>query len=571
MKRMEEPMAKREVRDKLFRDYWHSVFLKAMGFCNKEITSPRIAVVNSWSEQSPGHIHLRDLADAVKAGIRLAGAMPFEMNVLGPCSGMAGTWHDLAYYDLPQREVILNSIETGIKVGWCDGWVGLCTCDKIVPAMLMAAIRLDKPCLIVTGGPMLPGNYKGEWLAVGKGFAVAYPKYHDGTLKEEELDKITYAAGGACGSCAEMTTGNSMQIMAESLGLALPGTSMVPAAMSRRKIVAKEAGMQIVKLAQEKITPSQIITEKSMKNAIAVDMAVAGGTNSIIHLQALAWEGKLNITLDTWAEYSRKVPTICPIAPTGPHSLIEFHEAGGVPAVMNEIKDFLSLDCLTVSGKTVKENIKDCRSSNPEVIRSINRPLYEEGSIAILKGNLAPRGAVIRHTVVKNKKLLKKDYTAKVFDYYEEALDAVYSGEPKTINAGDAIVCRYEGPQGGPAMAEILTVVQALITMGKEDVAVITDGRFSGLTTDFPAIGHVCPEAHVGGPLAIVQDGDIIKLDVPERRLDLKLDDNEIKRRLKKWTPSHTKDVEGVLAIYSKLALQADNGACWETRISVNN
>jgi dihydroxy-acid dehydratase len=563
-KKKENRMAKREVRDKLFRDYWHSVFLKAMGFCEKEIASTRIAVVNSWSEQSPGHIHLRDLGDAVKAGIRLAGAMPFEVNVLGPCSGLAENEHDVSYYDLPQREVILNSIETAIKVGYCQGWIGLCTCDKIVPAMLIAAIRLNKPCLIVTGGPMIPGKYQDDWLAIGKGFTIAYPKFKAGTLKEEELRAMTCAAGNCAGSCAEMTTGNSMQIMAESLGLAMPGTSMIPAAVAYKKMMAKEAGMQIVKLALDQVTPSQIVTEEAMRNAIAVDMAVGGGTNSLLHLQALAWEAKKNITLDTWAEYSRKIPTICAIAPNGPFSLIDFHEAGGVPAVMNEIRNHLDLNVLTASGKTLKENIKGCKSLNRDVIRPLSDPLSKEGSIAILKGNLAPRGAVIRHTVVTNKKLLKKTYRAKVFDSYEEAVDAIFTDKPKSIQAGDAIVCRYEGPRGGPAMAEVLMVIHSLIAAGKKDVAVITDGRFSGLTRDFPAIGHVCPEAQVGGPIAIVRDGDLISLDLPRRRLELKVDEKEMKKRFERWKPPQ-KNVSGILTVYRRLALQADNGACWET------
>jgi dihydroxy-acid dehydratase len=309
------------------------------------------------------------------------------------------------------------------------------------------------------------------------------------------------------------------------------------------------------------------VTEEAMRNAIAVDMAVGGGTNSLLHLQALAWEAKKNITLDTWSEYGRKIPTICAIAPNGPFSLIDFHEAGGVPAVMNEIRNYLNLNVLTVSGKTLKENIKGCKSVNREVIRPLNDPLSQEGSIAILRGNLAPRGAVIRHTVVRNKQLLKKNYTAKVFDSYEDAVDAIFTDKPKSIEPGDVIVCRYEGPRGGPAMAEVLMVIHSLIAAGKKDIAVITDGRFSGLTRDYPAIGHVCPEAQVGGLLAIVRDGDTIRLDLPERKLELKVDEAEINKRFQRWKPP-AKNVSGILAIYRKLALQADNGACWETTSS---
>ena len=470
MDRNVDLMKSKTNRDKMFRDYWHRVFFKAMGFCNKEIESKRIAVVNSWSEQSPGHVHLRGLADAVKAGVRLGGAMPFEINVLGPCSGLAETWTDLAYYDLPQREIILNSIETAIKVGACEGWVGLCTCDKIVPAMIMAAIRINKPCIIVTGGPMLPGYYKNDWVAVGKGASIIYDKALSNSLDFNSLDEVTYAAGNACGSCAELTTGNSMQIITEALGLALPGSSMIPGAIALKTISAKEAGLQIMNLVEKDLKPKDIVTEASMKNAMAVEMAVAGGTNSIVHMQAIAYEGNFDITMDTWSEVSRKIPTLCSIAPSGPHSLIDFYEAGGVPALMNEIKDFLNIDSLTVSGKNTGENISNYMKPNDEVIRSVENPIYHEGSIAILKGNLAPRGAVIRHTIVKDKALLKKSYNAKVFNSFEDALDSIYTGKEKKVETGDIVVCRYEGPRGGPAMAEILIVVQALSAMQMKGV-----------------------------------------------------------------------------------------------------
>lgn len=546
--------------DRKMLGFQQSALFKAMGYTSDQIKKSRIAIVNSWSEQSPGHFHLRELSKAITLGVTAAGATAFEINVLGPCSSFAGNTDDLVHYDMPQRETICNSIETGLRVGWCDGWVGLATCDKIVPAMLMAALRLNRPCLIVLGGSMIPGHYQGEWVALGRGGNIFAENQ---AIDPEAFEELTSACGTCSGACSEMTTGSTMMVMTEALGMGLPYSSTVPAAMAEIKQRAYQAGEQIVKLVKNNIRPSDIITEKSIENAIKVDMAVCGATNSVLHLQALAHETKLKITLDTWDRISQKTPVLCNVAPSGPYSVCDLHWAGGIPAVMKEISDLLHLDVLTCTGKTLAENIAKAKITNHEVILSKNQPLYKEGAIAILKGNLAPIGAIIRHTIVTNRALLDYEFTAKVFDSYLDALEAILTGNPKRIEPGDIVVCRYEGPRGGPAMGEMFFLTDALKKAALKDVAVITDGRFSGFTRSVVAIGYVAPEAYVGGPLALVQDYDKIQLDVAARQLNLNVSEEELARRKAAWLPPAQNFKKGVLAIYRDKALQADQGAGW--------
>lgn len=564
---MKDALEKFKEYEKQIIGFANKSMFKAMGFTTSEIESPRIAVVNSWSEQSPGHIHLRDLGEAVKAGIRSAGAMPFEFNVLGPCIALAENFDDLAHYDLVQREVIISSIEVGVKSTKFDGWVGLCTCDKIVPAMLIAAIRINKPCIIVGGGSMFPGEYNGHWIALGSGQDLISRKFTEGTLTDEEVEKISSACGFCAGACAEMTTGNTMQIITEGIGMSLPHSSTIPALFAEQKRLAKLAGSQVTRLARKNIKPSDIITKKSIENAIMVEMAVGGATNAVLHIQALAWEASIDVELKLWDLISQKVPTICSVVPSGPNSIFDLHKAGGVPAVMKEIKRFLNLDCLTVTEKTVGDNISAEENTNPEVIHSLDSPVWPEGAITVLTGNLAPRGAIVRPTVIENKQLLRSTFRAKVFNNFTEAIKSIITGDPKTVQEGDAVICRYEGPRGGPGMSETLFVVDAMNAKGLRNVAYITDGRFSGCTRKQLAIGHVCPEAQIGGPLAIVEDGDVIEVDIPKRRLELKLADDEIKDRFRRWVPPEPKFREGVLTLYAKFALQADNGGGWATRI----
>jgi dihydroxy-acid dehydratase len=568
----EKAKRKQETRTtSLNTEYGHRVIFKAMGFTSEELSLPRIAVVNSWSEQSPGHVHLRAVSEGVKAGIRMAGGMPFEINVIGPCTVLGAGFSDMLY-DLPQREAILSSIESALHVGWCEGWVGIGSCDKIVPGMLLAALRLDRPFIFIGGGQMLPCDYEGERLGFVRGMEIISKemnKLKDGRLPieqyESELEGITDCCGSSAGACGEMTTGNSVALLTEALGFSLPGSSTSIAVSAEKIWQSKETGKKIVELARKRIRPSDIFSLDSMKNAMAVEMAICGGTNSLVHLQSCVHEVGLDCGLETWDEMSRKVPALVAVAPSGPYVLYDFHKAGGVPVVMKKIEKFLNKKCLTVTGKTVGQNLAGVKPLDSDVIRSLKNPVWPEGALAVLKGNLAPRGAVTRHTVVDNKELLQKVFTAHVFNSLQEVMKAVNAGK---LKPGDAVVCRYQGPRGGPAMTECLAIIGALRTKGVKDVAVITDGRFSGWTKGYLAIGNVCPEAQVGGPLALLKDGDPIRVDVPNRRLDAEISEEEMERRRFKWTPPDQSKVTGTLAIYAKTALQADQGAGWPARMS---
>jgi dihydroxy-acid dehydratase len=555
----------------LHKDYGHRVIFKAMGFTSEELALPRIAVVNSWSEQSPGHSHLRALSEGVKAGIRMAGGMPFEINVIGPCSVLGANPGDMVF-DLPQREAILASIESALHVGFCHGWVGIGSCDKIVPGMLLAALRLDRPFIFLGGGQMLPSDYEGERFGFVRGQEVVAQdlnRLQAGEISVEEyesrLEEITDCSGSSCGACGELTTGNSMQLLTEALGFSIPGSSTSVGVSAEKIWQSKETGKRIVDLARKQLKPSQIFTKESMKNAMAVEMAICGGTNSLVHLQSCVHEANIDCTLDDWDEMSRKVPALVYVAPSGPYVLFDMHRNGGVPVVMKKIEKYLDLTRPTVTGKTVGENLAKVKPVDSDVIRSLDNPVWGEGALAILKGNLAPRGAVTRHTVVDNKELLDAEFPARVFDTTAEVMEAIQGGR---IKPGDAIVCRYQGPRGGPAMTECLGIIIALKSRKVKDVAVITDGRFSGWTKGYLAIGNVCPEAQVGGPLALVKEGDKIRVDVPNRRLELQISDEEMKKRKAVWKPIDQSKITGTPLIYATQALQADQGAGWPVRWS---
>ncbi|OGO30101.1 MAG: hypothetical protein A2Z29_07270 [Chloroflexi bacterium RBG_16_56_11] len=550
------------------RAYGHKAIFKAMGFTAKELSLPRIAVINSWSEQSPGHIHLRAVAEGVKAGIRMAGGMPFEINVPGLCSVPHKLPSDMLY-DMPQREAVLASAESSLYISWCDGWVGIGTCDKIIPGLVLAALRLNRPFIFIGGGQMMPCDYEGERLGFVRGQSIVQQKTKKSgePLSTEELgrlvEEITDCCATGAGACNELTTGNTLAVLTEGMGISLPGSSTSPGVSAEKIWHAKETGEKIIELVKRNIRPRDIITKNSLMNAIAVDMATCGGTNSVAHLQAYAHEAEIPLTLDDWDEVSRKVPAICAVAPSGPYVLYDYHRAGGTPAVMKRIEKFLDTSCVTVTGKTVGENLQDIDDEETEIIKPLDSPLWPEGAIAVLRGNLAPRGAVVRHTVVENKSLLKRVYTARVYDSLETATRSVNEGK---INPGDAVVVRYQGPRGGPAFAECLGVVGALKARRAQEVIVIADGRFSGFTQGYLSIGHVCPEAQVGGPIALVKDGDRINVDIPGRRLELEVPDTELKKRRAGWKPPAQSGVKGLLAIYAKLALQADEGAGWPAR-----
>ena len=417
---------------------------------------------------------------------------------------------------------------------------------------------------------MLPADYEGERMGFVRGQEIMWQKLqwlkdNPGGLEEfeEELEEITDCCASSAGACGELTTGNSMAVLTEALGFSMPRTSTSMGVSAEKIWQSKQTGEKIVELAHKNIKPSDIFTAEALHNAIAVEMAVCGGTNSVVHLQSFAHEAGIPYSLDTWDAISRKVPALCSVAPTGKYVLYDFHKAGGVPVVMKRIKEFLNLGCITVTGETVGRNLEDAKPQDSDVIRSLDNPVWPQGAVAVLRGNLAPRGAVTRHTVVQNKELLKKTYTARVFDSLDEAIVGIFAGK---ITPGDAIVCRYEGPRGGPAMTECLSLVRALKAKAVKDVAVITDGRFSGWTKGYVAIGHVCPEAQVGGTLALLHDGDRISLDVPARKLDVELSEAELSKRKSQWRAPAQPHATGVLAVYARLALQADQGAGWPVR-----
>jgi dihydroxy-acid dehydratase len=544
-------------------EFHHHVLYKAMGFTSDELKLPRIAVVNSGGDGSPGHVHLRETAEAVKAGIRTAGGMPFEVDVIGPCGSLGIDTDDIAHYDLPQRELICGSIEAALNASYCDGWIGLASCDKIVPAMLLAAIRLNRPCIIVPGGSALPGNYQGEWVTVGKGYNIFFEKYPVGTtIDEDDFDEMTSACGACPGTCSELTTGSSMQVLSEALGMSLPYSSTTVSVMNEHKRLAKEAGKHIINLISKNIRPSDIITNQSLRNAIKVAMAVCASTNTIIHFQALAYEGKYDLSFNTWEKISDEIPVICPVSPSGPYSTCDLHFAGGIPAVMKEISHALDKNCITVTGKTIEENIAKASVKNRDVILPITKPLFSQGSIKVLKGNIA-EGAIVRHTVITNKNMMDYHFNAKVFNSNKEAIAAILTGIPKKIEPGDAIIIRYEGPRGGPAMTENYFLVKAMKKVGLKDIAVITDGRFSGFTHGLVAVGNIYPEAYLGGPLALIEDGDKIHVDIPNGTLNVEIDNAELLRRKENWKAPIKKYTPGVLTVYRQLALQANDGGGW--------
>ncbi len=537
----------------------HRSLLKAAGFTDEELSRPLVGIANSFNEIIPGHVHLRQIVEAVKAGVRAAGGTPLEFGVIGVCDGIAMN-HDGMRYSLVSREIIADSVEIMARAHAFDALVLVPNCDKIVPGMLMAALRLDIPAIIVSGGPMLPGKYKGRQVNLISVFE-AIGKVRSGEMTEEELCELEEEACPTCGSCAGMFTANSMNCLSEALGLALPGNGTIPAVSSARIRLAKRAGAQVMLLLKKKLTPRKIATEAAFKNAIAVDMALGCSTNTVLHLPAIAHEAGLELPLKLFDEISRKTPCLCSLIPGGPHSVVDLHEAGGIPAVMAELAKggLINKRVKTVTGKTVGENIKKAKIFNPEVIRPLENPYRPEGGIAILWGNLAPEGSVVKSSAVAPE-MLHHEGPAGVFDSEEEAYEAILSGK---IKEGDVVVIRYEGPKGGPGMREMLSPTSAIIGMGLgRSVALLTDGRFSG-GTQGACVGHVSPEAAEGGPIALVEEGDLIEIDIPQRRLVLKVSEGELERRRKAWRPKRRR-VSGVLARYAKLVTSGAKGAILE-------
>ncbi|WP_022852552.1 dihydroxy-acid dehydratase [Thermodesulfatator atlanticus] len=534
----------------------HRSLLKASGYTDDELSRPLVGVVNSFNEIIPGHVHLRQIVDAVKAGVRMAGGTPMEFGVIGVCDGIAMN-HEGMRYSLVSREIIADSIEIMARAHAFDALVLVPNCDKIVPAMLMAALRLDIPAILVSGGPMLTGSYKGQKVNLITVFE-AIGKVKRGEMSEEELCELEDVACPTCGSCAGMFTANSMNCLSEALGLALPGNGTIPAVSSARIRLAKKAGQKVMELLKKKLTPRKIATEAAFKNAIAVDMALGCSTNTVLHLPAIAHEAGLDLSLKVFDEISRKTPCLCSLIPGGPHSVAELNEAGGIPAVLSELAKagLINKKVKTVTGNTLGQNLKGVKVLNYEVIRPIDQPYRPEGGIAILWGNLAPEGSVVKASAVAPE-MLYHEGPARVFESEEDAYEAILS---KKIKEGDVVVICYEGPKGGPGMREMLSPTSAIIGMGLgRSVALLTDGRFSG-GTQGACVGHISPEAAEGGPIALVEEGDLIEIDIPNRRLTLKVSEGELEKRRKKLKPKKKK-VSGVLARYAKLVTSAAKGA----------
>ncbi|MBW8012055.1 MAG: dihydroxy-acid dehydratase [Chloroflexi bacterium] len=530
--------------------------LKATGVTDAEIDRPFIGVMNSWNEMVPGHIHLRGLAEAVKSGISAAGGTPFESNTIALCDAFS-SGENFNYF-LPSRDIIADSIEVVAESARFDGLVLISSCDKIEPAQLMAAARINIPAIIVTGGPMLPGCCDGREVT-GADIEVVTTGIRDGVeLKPEDLERLRSNLLGGAGSCFGMGTANTMACLIEAMGLSLPYGACIPATDARRVRLAKESGMRIIELVKQDIKPSDFLTPEAIENAIAVNSAIGGSTNTFLHLPAMVYELGRTLELDLFDEISRRTPHICNIFPSGTYAAHYLDIAGGIPAVMKELaqKDLIHLDAVTVSGNTVGEIISEARIENKDVILPIDKPLHKEGSHAVLRGNLAPDSAVVKQSAV-SPKLLKHKGPARVYDNMDVAGEAIIAGN---IQAGDVVIIRYEGPRGGPGMREMAYVGFALRTTGLGDsVVIITDGRFSGYTRG-AAIGHVSPEAASGGPIAIVQDGDMIEIDIPARKLHLDLSDDEIQDRFEVWE-APKKELRGLLKRYYDHASSASTGA----------
>lgn len=531
--------------------------LKAMGLTDEEIARPLIGIANSANELVPGHIHLDLIVGAVKAGIRMAGGTPLEFSTIGVCDGLA-MGHIGMKYSLASRELIADSVEIMSVAHPFDGLVLVPNCDKVVPGMLMAALRLNIPSIVISGGPMLAGRFRGKKADVISVFeAVGRVKAEDMTL--EELAELEEKACPGCGSCAGMFTANSMNCLTEALGLGLPGNGTIPAVEAARIRLAKTAGIKVMDLVHQDIKPRQIATSEAFRNAIAVDMALGCSTNTVLHVPAIAREAGIKIDLETFDEISRRTPHICSLSPGGPHHLEDLDAAGGVQAVLKELVagGLANPDLMTATGKNLAENLKRAAVLDPEVIRPLDNPHSPIGGIAVMRGNLAPDGAVVKQSAV-DPGMLRNTGKARVFDSEEKAVAAILGG---SIHPGEIVVIRYEGPRGGPGMREMLNPTSALAGMGLDRaVALITDGRFSGGTRG-AAIGHVSPEAAHGGPIALVVDGDDISIDIPAKSVILNVSEEELARRRSKWKPPAPSITHGYLARYAAQVSSAAQGA----------
>ena len=538
----------------------HRSLFNALGMTEEEMERPLIGIVSSYNEIVPGHMNLDKIVDAVKMGVAMAGGTPVMVPAIAVCDGIA-MGHIGMKYSLVTRDLVADSTECLARAHAFDALVMVPNCDKNVPGLLMAAARINIPTVFVSGGPMLAGRVQGHKTSLSSMFE-AVGAYTAGNMTEEDVREYEQHACPTCGSCSGMYTANSMNCLTEVLGMGLKGNGTIPAVYSERLKLAKHAGMAVMEMLKKNICPRDIMTEKAFRNALTMDMALGCSTNSMLHLPAIAHEAGVDLNLETANEISAKTPNLCHLAPAGPTYMEDLNEAGGIYAVMNEISKLglLELDCMTVTGKTVGENIKNCVNKNPEVIRTVENPYSQTGGIAILKGNLAPDSAVVKRSAVAPE-MLKHEGPARVFDCEEEAIKAIKDGK---IVAGDVVVIRYEGPKGGPGMREMLNPTSAIAGMGLgSTVALITDGRFSGASRG-ASIGHACPEAAVGGPIALVEEGDIISIDIDNHRLDVNVSEAEMERRKANWQPRKPQVTTGYLARYAAMAAPASRGAILE-------
>ena len=537
----------------------HRSLLKALGFVNEEMDKPIIGIANSYNEIIPGHVHLQSLVQSVKDGIRMAGGVPMEFNTIGICDGLAMN-HIGMKYSLVTRQIVADSIEaTGMATPF-DAIVFIPNCDKVVPGMLMASLRLNIPSIFISGGPMLAGIYRGKKIGLSNVFEYV-GKYEAGTITEKELNLVEDSACPTCGSCSGMYTANTMNCLTEALGMSLPGNGTVPAVFAERLRLAKKAGLQIMDVLKADLKPRDIMTKEAFMNAIALDMALGGSTNTTLHLPAIAHEAELDVSLEDFAKLGDRIPQLCKLSPSGEHFIEDLHRAGGVTAVMKRLLDNGELDGKqkTVTLKTQEELCKNAYINDDTVIKPWDKPAYKGGGLAVLKGNLAEWGCVVKEGAVEPEMLVHSG-PAKVFESEEETVDAIMGGK---IKKGDVVVIRYEGPKGGPGMREMLTPTSVIAGMGLDkDVALITDGRFSGATRG-ASIGHVSPEAAEGGLIAIVEDGDIIEIDIPKRKINLKVSEEEIERRKSRLKPYEI-TAKGYLKKYATHVSSAAKGAIEE-------
>lgn len=538
----------------------HRSLFNALGYTQEERNRPLIGIVSSYNEIVPGHMNLDKIVDAVKMGVAMAGGTPIVFPAIAVCDGIA-MGHVGMKYSLVTRDLIADSTECMALAHGFDGLVCVPNCDKNVPGLLMAAARLNIPTIFVSGGPMLAGRVKGEKRSLSSMFE-AVGSVAAGTMSMEDLAEFEEKVCPTCGSCSGMYTANSMNCLTEALGMGLGGNGTIPAVYSERIRLAKHAGMQVMELVKNDIKPRDIMTDAAFRNALIIDMALGCSTNSMLHLPAIAHEAGVELNLDIANELSARTPNLCHLAPAGPTYMEDLNEAGGVYAVMNELdkKNLLDTTLMTVTGKTVAENIKGCVNRNPEVIRPIDNPYSQTGGIAVLKGNLAPDSGVVKRSAVVEEMMVHEG-PARVFDCEEDAIEAIKGGK---IKAGDVVVIRYEGPKGGPGMREMLNPTSAIAGMGLgSSVALITDGRFSGASRG-ASIGHVSPEAAVGGPIALVEEGDIISINIPKNSLDVKVSEEELAKRRANWQPREPKITTGYLTRYRELVTSGNRGAILE-------